>query len=704
MVVVGSRLSIDIETFATADLKLVGAHKYAQDPSTEVLVICYAFDDEPVETYVPSRDGPVPDRMRKHIESGGVVSAFNYEFERTVLNGMAGRKIDFPQLTIEQGRCSMAKARSHGLPGGLGDVAAALGTHPKSSSGRGVMMQLSKPRKGAKSRYTPQNSPEKFEELYRYCKDDVEAERGVDRAIPDLSPAELEVWRLDQKINERGVLVDLPSVANAQYLIDVYKTQLHAKCFETTGCSPSQTGKLAEWVRNNGYSKLENLQVDTVNSAVADEKCPQSIKTVLKTYSTYGAKAVSKFDTLEDMACADGRIRGLFKYWGANTGRWSSTGVQLQNLARGYIDDPECAIETFKARDLDWLRSIYPTVDPMKVLASTVRGMLIPSKGKDLLALDFSAIEARVCAWLFGEKWKIEAFRNYDEGKGPDLYKLSYARSFGIDVSKVSKAQRQVGKCQELALQYEGGVGAFVTMAKNYGLDLDELGTSVLPIIPEEVRDSAEWTWTSLPQLRNDLPHDTFIACDALKRMWRSVHPAIVMGWKNIKEAAEMAVQYPGKVYSLPGKKVMFKVEGSWLYMRLPSGRRLAYYKPRWVPEHEEQKMVNGKLLLVTIPGELRYFGVDTYTRQWKEITTYGGRLAENLTQAVARDLLVNGMMKLDKAGYPIVMTVHDEAVAEVDKEFGSVEEASKIFCDPAKWAEGCPVVAEGWRGSRYRK
>jgi DNA polymerase len=241
-------------------------------------------------------------------------------------------------------------------------------------------------------------------------------------------------------------------------------------------------------------------------------------------------------------------------------------------------------------------------------------------------------------------------------------------------------------------------------MAEVYGVNLDELAAIVVPMIPEEIREKTEWMWRELPHMRADLPHDTFIACDALKRMWRDLHPRIVQGWKNIKEAAELAVQSPGKTYSLPNKKVMFKVVDNWLYMRLPSGRNLAYYKPRWVPARIEQRLRNGLLTDVEIPGELRYWGVDTYTRQWKEVSTYGGRLVENLTQATARDILVNGMLKLEAAGYSLVMTIHDEAVVEVDKDFGSVEEAAKVFCNLPPWALGCPVVAEGWRAGRYRK
>lgn len=698
-----NKVSIDIETYSEADLKAVGVHSYAEHPSTEILCMCYAFDDEPVQRWTPA-DLFVPDRLRQHIDSGGVVSAFNAEFERTVLNGTAGTKINFPKITIEQTRCSMVKARANGLPGGLGDVAKALGTHEKSDTGRIVMLQLSRPRKGKDPRYTPENSPDKFEQLYVYCEGDVEAERAIDKVVPDLSASELALYHLDQLINLRGVLVDLKSVANAQYLIDRYKEQLKAKCIEITGIAPSQTGKLAEWIRANGYLQLENLQAETVKNAVKDPKCPELIRTVLRCYSTYGAKAVSKFVTLSEMACKDGRLRGLFKFYGANTGRWSSTGVQLQNLARGHIEDPDNAIAAFDARDLDWVRTLYAGVDPMKVLASTVRGMLIAPHGKTLQSLDFSAIEARVCAWLLGEQWKLDAFKAYDEGTGPDLYKVAYARSFGINAEDVTKQQRQVGKVMELALSYEGGVGAFVTMVGTYGVDLKELADTAFDIMPADALESAEWMWGKFGKT-SDLPRQQYIVCDALKYLWRQAHPNIQQGWKDLKVAAEQAVQFPGKTFAISTGKAMFKVVDRWLYMRLPSGRKLAYYNPRWIPERVViEKNRFGQEVEKTIPGELRYWGVDTYTRRWMEVSTYGGKLCENLTQATSRDLLANGMLNLERAGYPTVMTVHDEVVSEIDEDFDSFEHAGQLMCDLPAWAKGLPVAVDGHRAKRYRK
>jgi DNA polymerase len=305
-----------------------------------------------------------PFELRTWIENERILVAHNAGFERTMLNGHCGKMLQFPETPISQWICTAAKARAHGLPGALGEVCAALGTHPKSDAGRGVMLQVCRPKKASKkdpsTMYTPASAPDKFWELALYNLDDVEAEYGVDMAVPDLSPNEQRVWELDQRIKDLGVMTDLAFVADAQYLINQYKDEMRAKCLEWTGLSPTQSGKLAEWVRANGWPDLPNLQAETVAKLTTDKSAvPQNVKRVLKLYNTYGMKAVSKFDTFPEAACSDGRVRGMFIYHGAGTGRWSSVLIQLQNMARGVIDDVMVAIEIIKERSLSWLRAMY---------------------------------------------------------------------------------------------------------------------------------------------------------------------------------------------------------------------------------------------------------------------------------------------------------------------------------------------------------
>ena len=705
-------LHLDIETYSECDLKAAGVFRYAEHPSTEVLCFSYAFGNESVRSWRPGQ--ALPNDLVNHVIDGGLVVAHNAQFERVVLNGVAGEKLGFPTLAIEQMRCTAAKMAAHGLPRALGDAADALGsTHAKSNEGRITMLQLSKPRKRhPDGRYTPQNSSDKFRVLYDYCAQDVEAERAIDKLVPDLTESGLAVYQLDQLINERGIKADIDAIRDIQAVVAEYQDFLEATCQKLTadevldlpGIKPTQREKIAEWVRANGYPQLVDMQAETVRGLVADPAVPENVKKVLQIYSTYNMKAVTKYDAILDAVCADGRLRGMFLYHGANTGRWSSLIVQLQNLFRPVIEDPETAVEAFSSRSLGWIRTLYDGVDPMKVAASCVRSTLIAAPGKDLLFPDFAGIESRGCAWLFGEEWKLKMFREYDAGTGPDSYKVAYARSFQVDLKEVTKQRRQIGKVMELMLQYEGGAGAFVTGAENYSIDLADLARTVLGTLPPEVKDSAEWMWHEMPQHRAGLEHDVFVACDALKRLWRQSHPKIVQGWKDLKEAAELAVQFPGKTFMIPGDKIMFKVVDRWLYMRLPSGRKLAYFKPRWVPPTMRETVKNGRRVDVEVPGELRYWGVDTYTRQYKEITTYGGRLCENAVQALSRDLLVCGMSSLEQGGYTLVGSVHDEVICEIPEDFGSFEEAGKLMCTLPKWAEGLPVTVDGRRQKRYAK
>lgn len=745
---------VDIESFSEADLKSVGLFKYAEHESTEILCLGYRFDEGPVTVWVPQTSLPqeivqgfaaqapharllvqpeVPADLRAHIESGGEVRAHNAPFERVVLNGVAGRKVNFPVLDVRNVVCTAAKTAASGLPRGLGDAASALGTPGKDDAGRISMLQTTKPKRPTKkdpsTRYTPENAPEKFLDLYLYNADDVLAEAGVDAAVPDLPPHEGKtVWPLDQEINQRGVLADLTNTARAKALIAEYKQQLEEAMEKATrpaadplstepvvGLKPTQREKIAEWIRANGFPGLMDLQAETINALVKREDVPDNVKHVLRIYSTYNQKATSKFDTLEEMACSDGRLRGLFTYWGANTGRWSSTGVQLQNLARGAIEDPETAIEALASQNLDWIRCIYPNVDPMRVFSSCVRGMLVPAPGHDLLFADYAGIESRVNAWLFDERWKLEAFRAYDAGTGPDLYKLAYARAFQVEIGSVTKSQRQIGKVMELALGYEGGVGAFVTMVQTYGINLAEMAEQVFPALPEDVLESALWMWNRFGR-GTDLPERVFMACDGLKQLWRRQHPGIVEGWKELKNAAELAVQFPGNAYPAAAGKLLFKVvkgpQGhEWLCMLLPSRQRmLRYFSPVWTPPKKmtvvEKDEFTGELKEIEreVPGEMHYMGIDTKTRRYMRTSTYGGKLCENAVQAISRDVLVNGMLKVEAAGYPIVMTVHDEIVTEPKEGFGSEDEVKQLMCSPLDWAPGLPLAVETARAKRYRK
>ena len=309
---------------------------------------------------------------------------------------------------------------------------------------------------------------------------------------------------------------------------------------------------------------------------------------------------------------------------------------------------------------------------------------------KQLQSLDFAGIESRVNAWLFGEEWKLQAFRDYDAGTGPDLYCVTYGRAFRVDPRTIGKKdpRRQLGKVQDLAFGYGGGVAALITWADLYSIDLNEMASAVRQVLAPDVVESALWMLQNFGD--QGLSRDTFIACDGVKQLWRHGHPQIVGGWKTLNEAAALAVANPGKVYGLPSKKIQFRVTDRWLQIRLPSGRRLSYFQPE----------VKGEGRSV----EISYLGVDTDTRRWMRTKTYGGKICENIVQAISRDLLVHALFNLESAGVKTLGTVHDEVISEIDEASPPFDECKEIMCRLPGWAAGLPVAAEGFRAHRYRK
>lgn len=663
------RTHLDLETYSEEDLKRSGLYKYAEHQSTDLNVVCWADGAGPVNIWmcwdkIPKavfdavkagmdKDGSLlfgstmPAVVREVLT--GVIAAHNSQFERVVLNNWLARKSVPIKIKIENTICTMAKCAVHGIPQALEHAAKALGTFPKRVTGANEMRYFAKPRKDG-TRATPQEEPKRFITLVLYCIDDVKAERDLDVNIPDLTERETKIYRLDQKINERGVRIDQGAIKNAIFLVGQYKNKLAEMCRTQTGYSPTQTGKLAEWIRAHGYPGLENLQAPTVVEALKSQLVLPSIKKVLKCYSVYGMKAVSKFDAMLRAVAKDGRLHGMFQYYGAGPGRWSSRIVQLHNMMRPLIPDVDAAIKAMRERSLNWIRWLWPDIDPMKVFASCVRGMLIAGEGKDLMSYDFAQIESRIQAWLAGAEWKLKIFR---EGK-VKIYKATGAMMFGKTADEiVDTGEEQLytaSKIAELACGFQGGAAAIEKAARDMNITLA-------------------------------------MDADDLKYRWRDANPEIVKLWYDLQDAAYWAVKNKGKAYSIPNKKIMFKVAGRWLYMKLPSGRRIAYLDPK-----------------VDSDNNITYMGTHTKTRQWVRVQTYGGKLLNNACEGIGRDLLVNGLLNMEEAGYETILTVHDEGVFEVDEEFGSDEEAMRLMTVPLQWAEGLPVKCAGWREKRYRK
>jgi DNA polymerase len=671
---------VDIETFSKCLLKTAGTYRYAEDPSTDVMCLMFAFDDGPVNIWIPDlflprdlkmrifywlRDNQpdatmhtgyqCPPALRRHADHGGHFWAFNAMFERTVLNGHAGRTINFPETTRDDWSCVMVQSKENGLPADLARAAKALKCkHQKDEDGRGDMLRLAKPRKPSKNnpatRWTPDDAPDKFFNLYTYCVDDVLTEREVHLDCKPITKKEREIYLLDQQINDRGWKVDLPAVEDVQFLIAAYKQRIADKMINLCGFKPTQRERLVSWIREQGVD-MPNLQAQTVEDYLKKRDQPQEVRFALRMYSLYNMKAPAKYTAMQRAVCEDDTLRGMFNFYGASTGRWSSRIVQLQNLFRPVIDDPEFAIELFSAREISQIKMWFDK-NPMKVFSSCVRGMLIPREGHDLLFCDYSSVEARIVAWMANALDKLKIFNTHGL-----VYEYTASKIWNhpLDLASLKafkKAHpdlRFLGKIAELAFGYQGGQAAGVKMAKDFGADLDA-----------EKADEVKWSW-------------------------RDANPEIVAMWETIQDAAILAVIKPGTTQR--ANRLSFRVVGEYLYMRLPSGRKLAYYKPQIKNE------------------ELRYMGIDTYTRQWTLCKTYGGKLVQNAAEGIARDLMVAGMFNLHDSGiYPMLGTVHDEIITEPEEGAGSIEEIEHLMTIPLAWAEGLPVRAVGERAKRYKK
>lgn len=646
-----THLHIDFETRSTADLKEVGLDNYARDPSTEVWCMAYAFDDEPVELWTPGQ--PMPDRVLDHVAGDGIVVGHNVAFELAIWNA----KFD-QSLLPEQCLCTMSMAYAMSLPGSLENAAAAVGLAiGKDMKGHRLMLQMSRPR-----RVDPDGTPvwwdddDRKQRLFEYCKQDVEVERQLFTRLMPLSETERAVWLLDYKINQEGVYVDIPAIKAAIKIVEKEQKRLDTEINRVTDGSVgacTEAAALTRWVTGRGV-ELSGVAKSDVVELLRRDDLPADVHKALKLRQEAAKSSTAKlYAMIEAASITDNRIRGLFQYHGAGTGRWAGRKVQLQNLPRpnlkqNQIDSVLALLpQDISAEDIDTLFG-----PPMSVISDCLRGFITAAPGHELIAADFSAIEARVIAWLAGEEKVLDIFRTH--GK---IYEHAAAGIYGKKMESVTKDERQIGKVAVLALGYQGGVGAFQTMARGYGVQVSDA------------------------------------RADEIKSAWRDLHTKIVAYWYALEAAALNAVRYSGDTFTAgqQGRHVKFKKKGSFLWCLLPSGRMLCY---------PYAKLVEGKFG----NDALQYKSVNGLTRKWEDTDTYGGKLAENITQAVARDLLAEAMMRLSQRGFKIVSHVHDEVVIEAPTNTVTVKEIEDLMAEAPAWAEGLPLAAEGWAGKRYRK
>lgn len=692
-------LYIDYETRSCADLRRCGLDVYAAHPSTEIVCAAYAFDDGEVHLWKPLEGELPPPQFVNHIKNGGMVSAWNAPFEMVITNVVGARDWSLPTISPKQATCTMARAYAMGLPGSLDGAAAALGMDQrKDLDGGKVMLQLSKPRSSAADG-TPiwWDDAEKFEILYKYCRQDVVVERAAGKRMPHLSPYEQRVWALDYEINRRGVKADVPTVRKAITLVEHEKARLDAEMQKvsngnvTTCTAVAQIKNYLEFYGVSG----ESLDKATVLEHLTATNIHPNARRILELRAEAGKAATSKFTPMVNRSGADGRVRGGYQYSGANTRRWAARGLQLHNMKRPTIKHTmvESIINDIADdTSAQMLSLLYGP--PMDFLGDLTRSFLLAEEGHELIVADFNAIEARVLAWLAGEEEVLNVFRD-----GKDIYKQAASKIFGVTAANVTDDQRQVGKVAVLALGYGGGVGAFQTMAKAYNVKMAPAYGYLNQTATPDQRIRADKTWESNHKnpKYEDISREEFIASELTKLFWRNANPNIVNYWEQLEQAAIRAALNPGTFHTPNSKlpSVKFKKSGSFLWCQLPGSGVICYP----YPEVKEVKTPWG-----ANKTALTYMAEDGQSHKWMRFTTYGGSMAENITQAVSRDLLADAMLRLDARGFKINLHTHDEACCEMPIGKATLAEMIEIMVANPDWAKDLPIKAAGFVSKRYRK
>ena len=644
----GRILEADIESFSDVDLIKCGVYAYADSPAFEILLFAYSFDGGETQIIDLAQGEKLPAEVEEAIFDVSVTkTAYNANFERTCLSKYFGRYIP-----PESWHCSAVQAAMLALPRSLEDVGRVLGLdEQKMKEGKELIRYFCVPCKptkanGGRTRNLPRHAPEKWELFKTYCKRDVDVEKSIRRKLHNfpIPESEMELYRLDQRINDRGVLVDMGLVEQAIACERLHKEVVTKRAYELTGLeNPNSVAQLKGWLGDKGM-EAESLSKKAVADMIAETD--GEVEELLRLRLMLAKTSVKKYEAIERSACSDGRVHGMLMFYGANrSGRWSGKNVQLHNLPKNYLPDLELARELVKQGRFEDIELLYDSTP--NVLSELIRTAFIPKPGCRFAVADFSAIEARVLAWLSGEQWRLDVFTSH--GK---IYEASASSMFHVPVEEITKASplRQKGKLAELGLGFGGASGALVSMgALDMGLTEEEL--------------------------------------PPLVAAWRKANPHITQFWWDVDAAAIKAVTEKQKTKV---GKIIFEYKSGILFITLPSGRKLSYVKPRMAVNRFGR-------------DGLTYEGISE-NKKWSRIETYGPKLVENIVQGTARDLLAEAMLRVEEKGYPIVMHCHDEIIAEVPEGTGSVDEMCEIMAVQPKWAEGLPLRADGYSCSFYQK
>lgn len=641
-------MGIDIETYSSAPLPRCGVYRYCDAPDFEILLFSYAFDDEPVQTIDLASGETLPKEVISALEDTDIIkTAYNAQFERVCLSRYLGHWLD-----PHQWRCTMVMAAYLTLPGRLADAAVALGTtEKKMEEGKDLIRYFSVPCKptktnGGRTRNLPADAPEKWAVYRQYNAQDVEVERAIRKALEKypLPEQEWELYALDQQINDRGVRVDKKFVKKAIAVDAVFAQAAYQRARELTGLeNPGSVNQLKAWLAD------QDIPMESLARKIVQEKAAQTdgiVAELLNLRLELSKTSVKKYEAMARCVCRDGRVHGLLQFYGANrTGRWAGRLVQAQNLPQNHLPDLDLAREIVKTGDEELLDTLFASVPG--TLSELIRTAFIPKDGCRFLVADFSAIEARVLAWLANEEWVLEEFR----GKGK-IYEATASRMFHIPQESIVKGNpnyeyRQKGKQATLSCGYGGGVGALKAMGAK---------------MPEE-------------------------EMQPLVDAWRAANPNIVAFWSALDRAARTVIRR--KTSACIGKVALYWRDDK-MFMRLPSGRNLCYQSP-----HFTENRFGSDAIGYYAPNAAGQMVVQE---------TFGGKLAENATQAIARDILAHALLTLEKNGYPVVFHVHDEAVIEMSNGQGSLGEACRLMAIAPDWAEDLPLRADGYECPYYRK
>lgn len=704
-------VSIDFESRSTVDLRRTGVYPYAAHPDTDLWCMSYSFEEEDaVHTWTPD-DTPDADdaRLMAHVEAGGTLRAWNSGFEYVMWNQILAPRYGWPETTVGQWVDTAAEAAAMALPRGLGKAAKVLGMdEEKDDKGYRLMMQMARPRsigaywfhrgnltygpfaakdegdtfrkamgwKPKECRFSRDDhtivwwdDSLKLVRLIEYCEQDVRTEKAMALALRDLHAAERGVFLLTQRMNDTGVPVDTELVKASQEMLDFALEDATQRLRDITDGAVrgvTKVSALREWVNANGLD-IDNLRKDTVRDILNGDLPDGPVREALQIRQDAGKTSTAKLEAFLRCTGDDNRARGLLLYHGASTGRWAGRLIQPQNFPRPDIYDVEPYIDLVKARDYE---ALLATGTPVPVLVSSLlRSMFCAPEGRTFMCADYSQVEARVLAWIAGQDDLVELFAS-----GGKVYETMGAYIFGKEVEEISKDsfERQIGKNSVLGAGFQMGADRFA----------------------EQVREQ-----TGIVLDRGDDGERPDLAAQAITG-YRKLYSAIPQFWRDIEATAIKAVRNPGKAYNVGASPtpIKFLRAGGFLWCQLPSGRRLAYAKPeireRALPKPYQHVKREG----------LSFLGVDSMTNQWRRHHTYGGHLTENVVQAMARDLIAGGMLRLQQAGYTPILTVHDEVLVEVDEGTGDFDRFMDLVTTLPRWAEGLPLAGEGWTGRRYRK